>query len=243
MPRCDVRSEFKDAVPKREMIRDVRLRTRLLPATEETSMVDLRALIVRAMSRATPHLLVVGLLMLLAFAPSYAAVPFTSEPSSGQEQGTDPDDQSVAREIELFRTAQVSLSRAIEIAERARAGAKTSDVSFDGAAAAPIYRVRTFRDGQLWEHAIDAATGEISSNRLVSSLQELGADDRINIASLKVIRQHLSDAVRVAERAALGKAISGGLTRERGKLSFVIVVVSGTDLKQVILEPPQRKRR
>jgi hypothetical protein len=49
--------------------------------------------------------------------------------------------------------------------------------------------------------------------------------------------------VRVAERAASGKAISGGLTRERGKLNFVVIVVSGLDLKQVLLEPPRRKNR
>jgi hypothetical protein len=48
----------------------------------------------------------------------------------------------------------------------------------------------------------------------------------------------LADAVRVAEQAASGKAISGGLIRERGRLNFAIVVMSGSDLKEVILEPP-----
>ena len=106
-----------------------------------------------------------------------------------------------------------------------------------------MYRVRTFHDGQLWEHAIDAATGEISKDRVVSSLKELNAEDRTNIASLSGVEQQLSDAVRVAERAASGKAISGGLTRERGRLNFVVIVVNGLDLKQVILEPPRRKNR
>jgi len=196
----------------------------------------------RAMSRTTRHLLSIGLLALLASAPSFAlAAASTPEPSPGQEQPTEPDDKAVARQIELFRTAQVSLSRAIEIAERAHAGARTSDVSFDGGSGAPVYRVRTFHDGQLWEHAINAATGEISTDRQVSSLKELNAEDRTNIASLSSVRQQLSDAVRVAERATSGKAISGGLTRERGKLNFVVIVVSGLDLKQVILEPPRRK--
>ncbi|MCA1458562.1 PepSY domain-containing protein [Bradyrhizobium sp. BRP22] len=196
------------------------------------------------MSRTTRHLLVVGLLALLASAPSSAAAaPSGPESTSNQEQETESDDQAVAHQIELFRTAQVSLSRAIEIAERAHTGARTSDVSFDGGTGAPIYRVRTFYDGKLWEHAIDAATGEISTDRLVSPLKELNAEDRTNIASLSGVDQQLSDAVRVAERAASGKAISGGLTRERGKLNFVVIVVSGLDLKQVILEPPRRKNR
>jgi uncharacterized membrane protein YkoI len=202
-------------------------------------MVNPRTLSSRAMSRTTRHLLVIGLLTLLASAPSVAvAAPSSSESTSDQGQG---DDQTVAHQIELFRTAQVSLTRAIEIAERAHAGARTSDVSFDGGSGPPVYRVRTFYDGQLWEHAIDAATGEISKDQLVSPLNELNAEDRTNIASLSGVDQQLSDAVRVAERATSGKAISGGLTRERGKLNFVVIVVSGLDLKQVLLEPPRRK--
>jgi uncharacterized membrane protein YkoI len=207
-------------------------------------MVNPRTLSMGAMSNTTRHLRVIGLLALLAPAPSFAvAAPSTPESSSNKEEMAEFDDKAVAREIELFRTAQVSLSRAIEIAERAHAGARTSDVSFDGGSGAPVYRVRTFHDGQVWEHAIDAATGEIATDRLVSSLKELNAEDRTNIASLSGVRQQLSDAVRVAERATSGKAISGGLTRERGKLNFVVIVVSGLDLKQVILEPPRRKGR
>ena len=42
----------------------------------------------------------------------------------------------------------------------------------------------------------------------------------------------------VAEDNTSGKALSGGLMNEAGKLIFVIVVLSGTNLKQVMLEPP-----
>ncbi|MCA6110639.1 PepSY domain-containing protein [Bradyrhizobium sp. CNPSo 4026] len=196
------------------------------------------------MSKTTRQLLVIGLLTLLASAPSFAvAAPSAPDSSSGQEQATESDDLAIAHQIEIFRTAQVSLNRAIEIAERAHAGARTSDVSFDGGSGAPVFRVRTFHDGQLWEHAINAATGEMSTDRFVSSLKELNAEDRTNIASLSGVDQQLSDAVRVAERATSGKAISGGLTRERGKLNFVVIIVSGLDLKQVLLEPPRRKSR
>ena len=69
-------------------------------------------------------------------------------------------------------------------------------------------------------------------------LAELDRDDRSNLAALGAIRHRLADAVRVAEQAASGKAISGGLVRERGRLNFAIVVISGDDLKEVILEPP-----
>ena len=42
----------------------------------------------------------------------------------------------------------------------------------------------------------------------------------------------------VAEDNTSGKALSGGLMNEAGKLNFVIVVLFGTKLKQVMLEPP-----
>ncbi len=71
----------------------------------------------------------------------------------------------------------------------------------------------------------------------------LDHEDRDNLAALGAIRHRLADAVRVAERAASGKAISGGLVRERGRLNFAIVVISGDDLKEVILEPPGAKTK
>jgi len=49
--------------------------------------------------------------------------------------------------------------------------------------------------------------------------------------------------VRVAERAASGRALSGGLQKEEGHLSFVVLVLSGDQLKEVSLEPPSVHRQ
>jgi hypothetical protein len=75
-------------------------------------------------------------------------------------------------------------------------------------------------------------------NTTVSSLNGLHKEDRTNLIALQSVRQELADAVFVAEDNTSGKAISGGLMNEDGKLTFVIVVLSGSNLKQVILEPP-----
>ena len=56
--------------------------------------------------------------------------------------------------------------------------------------------------------------------------------------AMQSVRQELADAVFVAEDNTSGKALSGGLMNEAGKLIFVIVVLSGTNLKQIMLEPP-----
>ena len=49
--------------------------------------------------------------------------------------------------------------------------------------------------------------------------------------------------LRVAEKAGSGKALGGGLVQQDGRLNFVIVVLSGDSLKEVMLEPPKAGRR
>ena len=187
------------------------------------------------------QLLAAALVAVILPAPIYAIASSTDEPASlrsGAEESAASDQQAVNRELELFRGSAISLSQAMAIAEALHAGATTADVSFDGAPDSPVYRVKTLHNDRIWHHAIDAATGKIVGGEAALPLKELDAEDRSNLAALRTIRHRLADAVRVAEQAAAGKAISGGLIRERSRLNFAIVVISGGDLKEVILEPP-----
>ena len=187
------------------------------------------------------QLLAIVLVAIILPAPAYAIASPISEPASlGNEagDGAASDQQAVSRELALFRGSAVSLSQAMAIAEALHAGATTADVSFDGASDSPVYRVKTLHHDRIWHHAIDATTGKIVGGEAALPLKEADAEDRSNLAALKTIRHRLADAVRVAEHAASGKAISGGLIRERGRLNFAIVVMSGSDLKEVILQPP-----
>jgi uncharacterized membrane protein YkoI len=187
------------------------------------------------------QLLAIVLVAIILPAPVYANASRIDEPASlGNEAGDDAasDQQAVNRELALFRGSAVSLSRAMAIAEALHAGATTADVSFDGASDSPVYHVKTLHNDRIWQHAIDATTGKIVGGEAALPLKEVDAEDRSNLVALKTIRHRLADAVRVAEQAASGKAISGGLIRQRGRLNFAIVVMSGSDLKEVILEPP-----
>ncbi|MBR0716003.1 PepSY domain-containing protein [Bradyrhizobium liaoningense] len=187
------------------------------------------------------QLLTIALLALLLPAPVLAVASSTDSPvylRNDAGDGAEQDQQAVSREIELFHGSAISLSQAMAIAEALHAGSTTADVSFDGASQAPVYRVKTLHNDRIWQHAIDATTGKIVGGAAALPLKELDADDRSNLAALRAVRHRLADAVRVAEHAASGKAISGGLIRERGRLNFAIVVISGTELKEVILEPP-----
>jgi hypothetical protein len=192
------------------------------------------------------QLLVVALVAIILPAPVYAIASPTDEPTSLRpkaEDGAAAGQKAISRELELFRGTAVSLSQAMAIAEALHAGAMTADVSFDGGPESPVYRVKILHNDRIWHHAVDAATGAIVGGEAALPLKELNAEDRSNLAALKTIRYQLVDAVRVAEYAASGKAISGGLIRQRNRLNFAIVVISGSDLKEVILAPPGAARR
>ena len=68
----------------------------------------------------------------------------------------------------------------------------------------PVYRVRTGKDERVWENVIDANTGSVTENELSSSLRELDREYLGNIIALKSVELELSDAVRIAEKAAAG---------------------------------------
>lgn len=185
--------------------------------------------------------LFVVLLSLLTCAPSYAGIALGGAISAAQEQDASGDgltDEAISRELELFRGAEVSLRQALKIADSLHPGSRIVDVSFDGGSGSPVYRVKKLQQDRIWEDAIDAKTGQVAGNATVSSMKELNLEDRLNLIAMQSVRQELADAVFVAEDNTSGKALSGGLMSEAGKLNFVIVVLSGTDLKQVILEPP-----
>ena len=151
---------------------------------------------------------------------------------------SDAEEAAIRRVLDQFRTTQVPLSRAMGIAERLHEGSKTADISFE-ISGPPVYRVRTIKNEHVWENVVDANTGTVKGKEIASSLKELDREDLANIVALKWIKQELSDAVQVAEKATAGSALAGGLMREGSKLNFVVVVASGDHLKEVMLEPPK----
>ena len=100
-----------------------------------------------------------------------------------------------------------------------------------------IYRVRTVTISG--ENVIDANTGRVTEKEISSSLRELDREDLGNIIALESVELELSDAVRIAEKAAEGSALAGGLLKQDGKLNFVVAIASGDRLKEVMIEPPR----
>ncbi|MDA9480997.1 peptidase [Bradyrhizobium sp. CCBAU 11445] len=167
--------------------------------------------------------------------------PADAEQHTAAAQGN-ADEAAIRRVLEQFSTTKVPLGQAMAIAERLHDGSRTADVSFE-ISGPPVYRVRTVKNEGIFENVIDANTGSVSQAEIASSLKELDREDLANIIALKWIKQELSDAVRVAEKAAAGNALAGGLVKQDGKLNFVVVVASGDRLKEVMLEPPKVGQR
>ncbi len=99
--------------------------------------------------------------------------------------------------------------------------------------------MRTVKNKEIWENVIDVRTGRAASPELASSLNELEVEERENVIGLKSVGQQMSDAVTIAEKAAAGKAISGGLVKEGDHINFVVVVLSDDRVKEVFLQPPR----
>lgn len=141
------------------------------------------------------------------------------------------------RLLEQLRTIKIPLSQAVAIAEHLHDGSRAADISLE-ISGPPVYRVRTVKNERIWENVIDANTGGVTEKEISSSLTELDREDLGNIIALRSVEQELSDAVRIAEKAAEGSALAGGLMKQEGKLNFVVFVASGDRLKEVMLEPP-----
>ena len=73
-----------------------------------------------------------------------------------------------------------------------------------------------------------------------SSVTDLSREGRRMLANVKEARESLPDAISAAERTGGGAAISGGSVTSEGRLSYVIVVSNGDDLKQFMLDPPAK---
>ncbi|MGF6427846.1 MULTISPECIES: PepSY domain-containing protein [Bradyrhizobium] len=183
-----------------------------------------------------------AIIVLSTLAATGTRADVTHSPLDAANRGVaaqgDADEAAIRRLIEQFRTIKIPLSRAVAIAEHLHDGSRTADVSLEISGPA-IYRVRTVGNERLWENVIDANTGSVTEKEVSSSLRELDRDDLGNIIALKSVEQELSDAVRIAEKAAEGSALAGGLMKQDGKLNFVVVVASGDRLKEVTLEPPR----
>ncbi len=149
---------------------------------------------------------------------------------------------AISKEIKVFSNVRISARDAIAIAEKRSRGAKVVDVSFDGEADQLAYRVKTYWHNEIWIGVIDALTGMIVGDGIVTPLSMLDMKDRTALARFRTAGIDLSDATKIAEQYGSGKAVSAGLEEENGKLSFLVVIVKDGSLKQISIDPNEGER-
>jgi uncharacterized membrane protein YkoI len=104
------------------------------------------------------------------------------------------------------------------------------------------YRVKAYRHDEVWQGTVDATTGKIVGEEIVTPVSTLNAKDRIELAGFRAARIDLSDVVPIAEEYGDGKAVSAGLEEENGRLVFLVVLVADGTLKQISVDPNQKTK-
>jgi len=178
--------------------------------------------------------------LILATAPGSAFGRASADPAP-LPQFNESESGSILREIKVFALARISARRAIAIAERRGAGAKVVDLSFDGSTPHPAYGVKVLLKGELWEGTIDASTGVPVGIGSTTPVSRLGEENRATLAAFSAAGIDLSETIAIAEQHGSGKAVSAGLQHDGAKLILLVVVVSEGSLKEVAVEPTEKR--
>jgi uncharacterized membrane protein YkoI len=176
--------------------------------------------------------------LILAVAPISAfARQFgdTSVPESAREF-SHSESAGIFKRSKVFANVRVSLRRAMAIAETRAAGAKIVDIGFDEESDQVAYKVKTYQHNELWTGTIDASTGEIIGEGVVTPVANVEGKEKAELANFRASGMDLSEAIAIAEEYGVGSAVSAGLEEQNGKPIFVVAVVADGALKEVSVE-------
>jgi uncharacterized membrane protein YkoI len=176
--------------------------------------------------------LVLGVVPTSVFARQFGDAAI-EEPAQGASQS---ENAGTIKGTRAFANVRVPIRRAIAIAESRVAGAKIVDIGFDKESDQIAYKAKTYQNNEIWTGTIDASTGEIIGEGVVTPASSLGGKEKAELANFKMSGMDLSDAIAIAEEYGVGSAVSAGLEEQNGKPIFVVVVVADGTLKEVLVE-------
>ena len=147
-----------------------------------------------------------------------------------------PADQNSASQLKEFEQARVPVSDAISAVERQSRG-KAVDIAFELDHGKRVYRVRTYRDGAVWEGTLDATTGALIGQGTTTNETELDPEDQAEIAGLKSARTSLTEAVANVQRQLGGKAFDAGVEQKGGNVVYEIRLVKNGSVLGATVDP------
>lgn len=137
----------------------------------------------------------------------------------------------------MQQAAQVSLARAVEIAETKGPG-RTVRVGFKVDGSTMQYDVRVLAaDGRLVEHHVDAKSGQVlrSENHPIEAFFT-----RLNPTDVVSARTTLRRAIAVAEEKAKGKASEAEVNRGGNAVRYEVTLVADGRFRKVQVEEDGR---
>jgi uncharacterized membrane protein YkoI len=145
-----------------------------------------------------------------------------------------PASQEKSAAVEAARLSVIDI---IAVAERLQVGASVLDVSFEPADGRPIYAVRTYANGKVWDGLLDGASGAAIGQGIMMDESALDAEDKAELAALKDARVTLREAIASAEKVHGGRAFNAGLEQVRGRAVWEILVQNAAQPHQVHVDP------
>ena len=133
--------------------------------------------------------------------------------------------------------AKLSVIDIINAAEKLRTGATVLDVSFEPKDGRPIYAVRTYANGKVWDGRFDGTSGATIDEGAVTDETALDAEDKAEVVALKDAKITLRQAIASAEKVNGGRALNAGLEQVRGRAVWEILMKSTAQPQQIHVDP------
>ena len=132
--------------------------------------------------------------------------------------------QDVAATQAVLAAVRLSATDIIAAAEKSQAGASVLDVSFEPKDGRPLYVVRTYLNGKVWDGLVDGASGTVIDHGAGVAESALDAEDKAELAALKSAKITLRQAIASAENVHGGRALNAGLEQVRGHAVWEILM-------------------
>jgi uncharacterized membrane protein YkoI len=134
-------------------------------------------------------------------------------------------------------SAKLSVTDIIAAAEKLQNGASVLDVSFEPKDGQPVYAVRTYANGKVWDGLLDGTSGVAIDRGTVVDESALDAEDKAELVALKGAKITLRQAVASAEKANGGRALNAGLEQVRGRAVWEILIPNTTPAQPIHIDP------
>ncbi|HEY2212419.1 MAG TPA: PepSY domain-containing protein [Bradyrhizobium sp.] len=165
-----------------------------------------------------------ALLQLRANSPQAPAAKEALKNLLGELDQPDKSAAAAPGKAEAVASGRLSLIDIIAALERLRTDESVLDVSFEPKDGQPIYAVRTYANGKVWDGLLDGLTGAVVGDGTVTDESELDDEDKAEVAASSRAKIALRQAIEIAENTGNGRALNAGLEQVRGRVVWEILL-------------------